>query len=244
MDGQPPATAISPPCSGAPRPCPRRRAAVRPAPGRNPGRPAAAAAVSGSADTPGFRAKSAQPADTDGPPLGQRTRPAGTRNPQAAGTVDTRDCGMARGHCGSGRLDSRQRNRPLPLGCPAGNGTARCGIGQHRHGQTARSVAWCSASNWSDPDGSGLVTLDASVDPDGSRRVPSDRLDDQTDDQASHAMSSQSLPAHIDVEPFLSIGARASAARLDAVRRCRRRGGRSTATGVRRLVTSSSVEVD
>jgi hypothetical protein len=35
---------------------------------------------------------------------------------------------------------------------------------------TARSVAWCSASIWSAPD--------------GSRPVPSDRLDDQADDQA------------------------------------------------------------
>jgi hypothetical protein len=94
--------------------------------------------------------------------------------PQAARTVDTRDGGMARGHCGSGLLDSRQRNRLLPLACPAGNGTARCGIGQHRHGQTARSVAWWSASVWSAPDGSGLLRLGASStpsDPDGSRRI-------------------------------------------------------------------------
>ena len=60
-----------------------------------------------------------------------RRRPARWTPATAAG---------ARGRCGSGLLDSRQRNRPLPLGCPAGNGTARCGIGQHRHGQTARSV--------------------------------------------------------------------------------------------------------
>jgi hypothetical protein len=39
---------------------------------------------------------------------------------------------------------------------------------------TARSVAWCSASIWSAPDGSGLLTLDGSsiwMDPDGSRRI-------------------------------------------------------------------------
>ena len=40
--------------------------------------------------------------------------------------------------------------------------------------QAARSVAWCSASIWSAPDGSGLLTLDASSiwsDPVGSRRI-------------------------------------------------------------------------
>jgi hypothetical protein len=39
---------------------------------------------------------------------------------------------------------------------------------------TARSVAWCSASIWSAPAGSGLLTLDGSSiwsDPDGSRRI-------------------------------------------------------------------------
>jgi hypothetical protein len=46
----------------------------------------------------------------------------------------------------------------------------------------------CSASTWTAPDGSSLLTLDASsvqTDPDGSRRIQKDRLDDQTDDQAS-----------------------------------------------------------
>jgi hypothetical protein len=39
---------------------------------------------------------------------------------------------------------------------------------------TARSVAWCSASVWSAPDGSGLLTLGASsvqTDPEGSCRI-------------------------------------------------------------------------
>jgi len=39
---------------------------------------------------------------------------------------------------------------------------------------TARSVAWCSASIWSAPDGSSLLTLDASSiwsDPVGSSRI-------------------------------------------------------------------------
>src|SRR5512133_2928481 len=39
---------------------------------------------------------------------------------------------------------------------------------------TARSVAWCSASIWSDPDGSGLLTSDGSsvqTDREGPRRI-------------------------------------------------------------------------
>jgi hypothetical protein len=46
--------------------------------------------------------------------------------------------------------------------------------GMTRRGRSTRSVAWCSASIWSAPDGSGLLTLDASSiwsDPDGSRRI-------------------------------------------------------------------------
>jgi hypothetical protein len=51
------------------------------------------------------------------------------------------------------------------------------GFAAHSEGfepPTARSVAWCSASIWSAPDGSGLLTLDASsiqTDPDGSSRI-------------------------------------------------------------------------
>jgi hypothetical protein len=48
------------------------------------------------------------------------------------------------------------------------------GTGLHRHGVTARSLAWCSASIWSAPDGSGLLTLAASsvqMALDGSRRI-------------------------------------------------------------------------
>jgi hypothetical protein len=48
-----------------------------------------------------------------------------------------------------------------------------CGTGQHAC-LTARSVAWCSASIWSAPDRSGLLTLDGPSiwsDPDGSRRI-------------------------------------------------------------------------
>jgi hypothetical protein len=106
---------------------------------------------------------------------GQRMRLADTGSPQACPALWTpATAAGARGHCGSGLLDCRQRNRPLPLACPAGNGTPRCGSGQHRHGQTARSVAWCSASIWSAPDGSGLLMLDGpsiQMGPDGSRPI-------------------------------------------------------------------------
>src|SRR5215213_6498836 len=47
------------------------------------------------------------------------------------------------------------------------------GTGHHAR-LTARSVAWCSASIWSAPVGSGLLTLDASsiqTAPDRSRRI-------------------------------------------------------------------------
>jgi hypothetical protein len=40
--------------------------------------------------------------------------------------------------------------------------------------ETTRSVAWCSTSIWSGPDGSGLLTLETSsiqTDPVGTRRI-------------------------------------------------------------------------
>src|SRR5215217_2682733 len=49
----------------------------------------------------------------------------------------------------------------------------------------------CSASAWMAPDGSSLLTLGApsvQTAPDGSRRIQTDRLDDQADDQASQAV--------------------------------------------------------
>jgi hypothetical protein len=153
MDGRPPATAMSLPCSGALRRCPRRKAAVRPPAGRNPGRPADTAAVSSPADAlgcgPGRRSRQTSVVQMCDRGRGLRTpatrrRPARWTPATAAGHTDT--AAWIGGHCGSGLLDSRQRNRPLPLACPAGNGTARCGIGQHRHGQTARSVGWWSTS--------------------------------------------------------------------------------------------------
>jgi hypothetical protein len=50
----------------------------------------------------------------------------------------------------------------------------RCARREGSEPPTARSVAWCSASIWSAPDGSGLLTLEASSiwsDPVGSRRI-------------------------------------------------------------------------
>jgi hypothetical protein len=50
---------------------------------------------------------------------------------------------------------------------------------------TARSVAWCSTSIWSAPDPIWPAHVGGLVGPDGLRRVLSDRLDDQRDDQAT-----------------------------------------------------------
>jgi len=139
MDGRPPATAMSLLCSGEPRP--RRRAAVRPAPGRTPGRPTDTAQGCPVPRTPlgsGPGRRSRRTPTVRRSDSGRGLRTPATRRRPARWTPAT--AAGARGRCGSGLLDSRQRNRPLPLGCPAGNGTARCGIGQYHHGQTTRSV--------------------------------------------------------------------------------------------------------
>jgi hypothetical protein len=174
MDGRPPATAMSAPCSGAAaaaaaesgRPAstwPQSRTSSGHRGGvRSRGRPWVAGQVGAAG-----RHRRSERSDS-----GRGLRPPATRRRPAPWTPAT--AAGAGGHCGSGLLDSRQPNRPLPLACPARNGTARCGIGQHRHGQTTRSVDRCSRSIWSAPDGSGLLTLDGSSiwsDPDGSRRI-------------------------------------------------------------------------
>jgi hypothetical protein len=108
-----------------------------------PGRTVDTAAVSGSVDTCWVPDRSAPPADTDSPEVWTADAACGHWQPAGvSGAADTRDGGRVVQAYGNATLDSRQRNRPLPLACPAGNGTARCGIGQHRHGQTARSVVW------------------------------------------------------------------------------------------------------
>jgi hypothetical protein len=64
--------------------------------------------------------------------------------------------------------ETSEANSPRPL---------TWGFGARREGfepPTARSVAWCSASIWSAPDGSDLLMLEASSiwsDPDRSRRI-------------------------------------------------------------------------
>jgi hypothetical protein len=60
----------------------------------------------------------------------------------------------------------RHQNMGIDLG--------RCARREGFEPPTPRSVAWCSASTWTSPDRSGLLTLDAlSVqrDPDGSCRI-------------------------------------------------------------------------
>jgi hypothetical protein len=50
----------------------------------------------------------------------------------------------------------------------------RCARREGFEPPTARSVAWCSASVWSAPDGAGLLTLDGpsvKTAPDGYRRI-------------------------------------------------------------------------
>jgi hypothetical protein len=75
---------------------------------------------------PGFRARSGAASSHRRPKLRQRTRPVDTSNRQAAGIVDTRAAAAgACGHCGSGRLDSRQRNRPMLPHVRPGTGAQR-----------------------------------------------------------------------------------------------------------------------
>src|SRR5512132_3488104 len=66
-------------------------------------------------------------------------------------------------------VDSEQANKQ-PRSLTWADGARREGF----EPPTARSVAWCSTSIWTDPDGSGLLTLDGSsvqTAPDGYRRI-------------------------------------------------------------------------
>jgi hypothetical protein len=118
---------------------------------------------------------------------GHRTRPAGHREP-----APSRDCGHLRppqGHADTAAavtLDSRQQRRPPSQPVSDRNETARCGTGRHDR-PTARSVAWCSASIWSAPDGSTLLTP-PSDSASGSPRDPAPAP------QASPWLSSSSSP--------------------------------------------------
>jgi hypothetical protein len=132
--------------------------------------------------------------------------PAGA--PPRAGGVGGAAIGVAGGRSGVGSDRRRGRNwvavrpparsqRPdhRPLSC--GDGGAPRGI----RTPTARSVAWCSTSSWSAPDGSGLLRLDASTIWSDPSRVPSDRLDDQPDDQGARPEPSATLIAATIREP-------------------------------------------
>jgi hypothetical protein len=84
------------------------------------------------------------------------------------------------------RLLDRIQSRPGAGRDPPATGISRRGSSRARP-PTASSVAWCSTSIWSAPDGSGLLTFGCLVDADGSRRALSDRLDDQPDGQVPPA---------------------------------------------------------
>jgi hypothetical protein len=78
------------------------------------------------------------------------------------------------GPCGNATLDSRQHSRPPPRDVRPGAGPQGAAAASTRHGLTASSVAWCSTSIWSAPDGFRLLTLDVSSAQtalDGSRRI-------------------------------------------------------------------------
>ena len=67
----------------------------------------------------------------------------------------------------------------IPYGCPEARRGGRSLVpSMPKKPSTFRLRVGCSASIWSAPDGSSLLTLDALVGPDGSRRIQKDRLDD------------------------------------------------------------------
>jgi hypothetical protein len=86
-----------------------------------------------------------------------------------SGRAGPRPCDSSRGRRAD-RDDAAARRRELTT--PHGRGHASGPLATAS--TTARSVAWCSASIWSAPDGTGLLTLEASsiqTDPDRSRRI-------------------------------------------------------------------------
>jgi hypothetical protein len=136
MDGRPPATAMSLPCAGEPRP--RRRAAVRPAPGRNPGRPADTAAVSGSADTwvPGQVGAAGRHRRS-----AARTADAACGNPQPAGGR----------HGGHPRPRHGHADTAAAACWTAGNGTVHCRL-DVRPGTGPQGAASASTAMARPPD--------------------------------------------------------------------------------------------
>jgi hypothetical protein len=147
--------------------CCSRRACLD---GRRP-----AAAVSGSADTcwvphqvPGSRRTATVRT------LGHWTRLVDTGSRKRPALPPPATAAAPGGPCGNATLDRRQHSRPPPRDVRPGAGPQGAAAASTRHGLTASSVAWCSASIWSAPDGPGLLTLDASsiqTAPDRSHRI-------------------------------------------------------------------------
>jgi hypothetical protein len=143
MDGRPPATATCPALLRGAAAVSAADGGVRPGPGRNPDvqrtRPGCPVPRTRPGFRPGRRSRQTPPVRR----CGQWTRPADTRNPQAAGTVDTRDCGRAHGHCGMDRRTLRQRPAGQPSAEPS---TAACVSGRERD----RKVRHRPAPPWPD----------------------------------------------------------------------------------------------
>jgi hypothetical protein len=96
-----------------------------------------------------------------------------TGSPHAPALRTPTTAAGACGHRGSGHAGQPAAAPSTTAAMSDRNGTALCGTGQHP-GLTARSVAWCSASDWSAPDGSALLRLGASsvqAGPEGTCRI-------------------------------------------------------------------------
>ena len=125
---------------------------------------------------------------------GHRTRPGEHREPARPGTADTRDRHRAWGHCGSGHAGQpaagpSTTRQPCPTG-PGPNVGYRPARPADRQ---IRSLVLCVGLVGSRPIWPAHVG--GPVGPDGSRRVPSDRLDDQPDDQGARPETSAALIA-------------------------------------------------
>ena len=168
--GRLPAAAVSPPllkgCGGV-------RGGPRPS-GWHPAAPRTVA-VSGSADTgwasrPGPRRRRAP----DGPDASTVDAGCGQRQPQAPSAADTATAVAPCSPAAAPRWTAGTSTVPCHSDIRPGAGPQGAAAASTRLGLTATSVAWCSASIWSAPDGSGLLTLDAAsiqTDRDGSSRI-------------------------------------------------------------------------
>jgi hypothetical protein len=124
----------------------------------------------------------------------------------AHATVPMRQCRQGREH------HQRWKEQPdrLRQGTPVEVAMGQPEVG--RQGESDELLTGCRhedqqggdqpcASNWTDPEGSSLLTLPASsvqTDPDGSRRIQTDRLDDHWDDQGSFDRKSDGKTSYPD----------------------------------------------